>query len=305
MSSWIPDNSSVQRFRQNPELFRLRHRLHLVPKQTTVVQAKDAGSALHAGLNTWFGKPVSDFPAALESLRLAWPTILDELPQFRPVMTVPEMAAIASSKDVSLIKFEAILRGYSENWPREADPFTVVHNEQYVQEHIRAGGVEFDWSAIVDRGIRTPDGCCYRMDTKTTGLWTGDDYWRLAGVSDQMIGQVALEWAGGRRCDGFLIDLVQTRAKAGFARHGPVSVPVWRIERWARDVRWTLDQIARLEDDRGIDKPWPCYHNWSYGKTDEYWPFIEQPDELHAELRNLFVEAPWEPKTVASERQRS
>jgi len=300
MTLWVPDNSSLQRFRQNPELFRLRHRLHLVPKSTLEVQAKDAGSAFHAGLNVWFGEPTSNGDAALLALRLAWPAILEELPQLRPATV--ESRLLRPVKATSLADYESLLADYCVKWPRESDPFVVDQTEQYVQERIRAGGAEFDWSAIVDRVIRFPDGSRYPMDTKTTGLWVGPEYWRTTSVSDQMVGQVALEHAGGRRADGFMIDLVATRGKRDFTRYGPVAVPDWRIERWARDVRWTLDEIARLEDERGIDKPWPCYHNWNYGKTDEYWPFIEQPDELHAELRAQFVEDPWVPKEVASNR---
>ena len=48
-STWIPDASAIAAFRENPEGFRLKYRLHLVP--ATPDDKMRAGSAIHAGLN--------------------------------------------------------------------------------------------------------------------------------------------------------------------------------------------------------------------------------------------------------------
>lgn len=167
----------------------------------------------------------------------------------------------------------------------------------------------FAYCGLLDRAIAMPDGTRYVMDTKSTGAYINDGWKQLMALSDQLIGYVALERASGRRCDGFYLDTVHIDDKSQivkpehFQRVGPTLVPAWRVRRWAADVAWTLQEIARLEEARGLDKPWPIYHNWAYGKPDSaYWQFMQQPEELHAALAAQYEREAWEPKRVAEER---
>lgn len=286
-TNWIADASAIGTFRANPESFRLKYRKHLRPKAGPDNQAS-AGSALHVALDLWFRFPHSDLQLALAGLRAAW----------------GEPSLLGEKRPLALI--ERVLHGYAARYPREQDRFTVVANESYVEADV--GG--FWYCGILDRKIALPDGSEYVMDVKSTGSYLSPDYFRLLSQSDQMIGYVAMERALGRRCDGFMIDAVQiprtTTAAVGhgsFTRHGPVLVPEWRVERWREDMEWTLGEIARLEASRGIDKPWPVHHNWTFGKPDSYFEFVEQPPELHEHLASQFDTVVWDPKRVAQERQ--
>lgn len=288
---WVPDASSIALFRQSPESFRLRHRQHLRPPRTLQNQAS-AGSAFHVALDLWFREPASNIALARAGLRAAWESesLLEEA---RP-----------------LALMERILEGYARQWPRERDPFTIVSTEAYVEAAIPWSGGTFRYCGIVDRKLAMADGSQYIMDTKTTGSVLNETYFRLMRQSDQMIGYVAMERALGRPCDGFFVDAVHVSDRASrsapeLRREGPVHVPQWRTERWAEDVAWTLRQIADLEAVRGIDKPWPVHHNWSFGKPDAYWEFVEQPPELHRALRASFEEEPWQPAQVAAQRHQA
>ena len=293
--SWIADATALSTFRMSPESFRLRYRQHLRAPSTLDNQA-EAGSALHAAVDVWFRKPTSDLNAALAALRAAWGDEPQFVEQKRPLATM-----------------ERALAAYAARYPREADGFTVVHNESYVEAAIEyaeagLGGLGFRYCGIIDRLVEMPDGSRYVLDLKSTGRYLSPDYFKLLRQSDQLIGYVALERALGRRCDGFYIDAVyvgdtKTHKHPEAVREGPVLVPPWRVERWAADTAWTLSQIAALEGLRGLDSPWPVYHNWAYGKPDAYWQFVEQPEDLHKALRAGFVVEPWDPKAVAAQRQ--
>lgn len=322
MSIWVPDASALATFRQNPEAFRLRYRKHLRPKARSQ-NAADAGAALHVALDMWFREPTSNVQLALAALRAAWQEgVADEA---RP-----------------LALMEQVVAAYAEKYPREQDAFKVLRNESYVEADIAWGGQDvrinreadpkhdreqppaslpscavglglahstFRYGAILDRKIELQDGSQYVMDTKSTGSYLSAEWsWQMS-QSDQLIGQVALERALGRRCDGFFVDAVQVRKstltypKPDMQRFGPVLVPEWRIQKWAADIAHTLHQIAELEKLRGIDNPWPVYHNSSYGKRDDYWEFIETPPELHAQLVEKFEVKPWIPSEEAQRRQ--
>lgn len=317
--TWIPDASALSTFRMSPESFRLRYRKHLKPPKT-LQNAADAGSALHVALDVWFREPDSRPDWALAALRAAWgpENLLEEA---RP-----------------LALMERVLADYCAAYPRERDAFKVVQNESYVEAAIPLlwGGAgpsaknadatpaatfpagtadappsppdSFRYCGIIDRGIEMSDGSRYTMDSKSTGAYLNAAYFKVMAQSDQLIGQVALERASGRRCDGFFVDAIhvsdkRSRTNPEMSRFGPVLVPDWRVQRWAQDVAWTLRQIADLEACRGVDVPWPVHHNWSYGKPDSYWEFLEQPPELHAALAASFEVSPWEPKEVATQRQ--
>lgn len=287
--TWIPDASAISCFRQSPDSFRLRYRKHLRPPKT-LQNAADAGSALHVALDVWFREPESHPEWALEALRAAWgpETMLEE------------------SRPLALM--ERVLAAYCTRYPREADPFRVVQNESYVTAKIAQAGVAFDYCAIIDRGIEMPDGSRYTMDSKSTGSYLNAGYFKLMAQSDQLIGQVALERALGRRCDGFFVDAIHVSDRKSvtnpeMVRYGPILVPGWRVDKWAQDIAWTLRQIADLEEVRGLDKPWPVHHNWSFGKPDAYWEFVEQPPELHAALEAGYEVEAWNPEQVAAARQ--
>lgn len=325
--TWIADASAISTFRMSPESFRLRYRKHLRPPKT-LQNAADAGSALHVALDVWFREPESQPEWAMEALRAAWG---------------PE-SMLAEARPLALM--ERVLATYCKQYPREADPFRVVQNESYVEATITHGGENgtaqanglrsmdnfpdsvgstgclhadslvskteqvssFRYCAIIDRGIEMPDGSRYTMDSKSTGTYLNAGYFKLMAQSDQLIGQVALERALGRRCDGFYVDAIHVSNRKSVAnpemvRYGPILVPDWRVDKWAADIAWTLHQIADLEAVRGLDKPWPVHHNWSFGKPDAFWEFVEQPPELHTALEAGFEVEAWNPEKVAAARQ--
>lgn len=289
------DATALAVFRQAPELYRLRFGHHLAPPSDV---KRDAGSALHLALDAWFQQPTSDARAPMAALRAAMQSEWD----------VQGLAPAQQARGQP--HMERVLEGYMRVHPREKDFFRVTHNEAYLEARIESAEGAFDWCAIVDRKIALPDASAYVMDTKSTGAYVNDAFIKRMSLSDQLIGNVALERALGRRCDGFYLDAVHVDDKyqhvkdEHFRRVGPVLVPAWRVEKWAADVRWTLDEIDRLLQKRGLDKPWPVYHNWLYGKPDPaFWPFIEQPAELHAQLRAAYEVREWVPKQVAEDRK--
>lgn len=318
---WIPDNSAIAAFRENPELFRLKYRLHLVP--ATPDDKMRAGSALHAGRNVLYD----------------WRK-LNEATQVEPYPTplIERAAAVARAHrgegggHRSAEQVETVLRTYAVKYAVE--PFAVVENEKYVEVRIHAADCKgsacegrpfgenafgcFDFCGIQDAKVRFPDGSEYIADLKSTGAYLGAAWEQAQCLNDQFVGYVAMERAAGRRCDGFIVDAIHMRdakprkdgtlgvpsvTEDDFQRVGPVSVPEWRIERWARDVRHTLAQIAALEAERGIDTPWPIHANWPYGKVDTYAEFYETPPELHAQVARQFERRAWSPADVAKERE--
>ena len=272
-----------------------------------------AGSAIHAGRNVLYearrrGATAYDDATIAEAVRVAR-AHRGELGGFRDANHV-----------------ERIVRAYAARYASE--PFEVVANEEYVEARIlcqscnNSGPVSdcskcFDYCGIMDCAIRfADDGSEYVMDTKTTGSYLSEAWHGTMSLADQMTGYVALRRALGHRCDGYYVDgvhisdYVPKRGAAepkidlekDFVRVGPVRVPEWRVERWARDLRFTLTQIAQLEKERGIDTPWPIYQNWAYGKVDAYREFYEQPAELHASVAAMFEKREWSPREVAEER---
>jgi hypothetical protein len=297
---WLPDATSLRVFRQCPELFRLRFRQHYAQAPDA---KRDAGAALHSALDAWFARPVSDARAAISALRVAME------PQGAVYSPVGSLLA-GKPPPRSLPHMERVLEGYMRVFPREQDHFRVVRNETYTEARIASAAGPFDYCAIVDRKITLPDASVYIMDTKSTNRYVDEAFLKLARLDEQLIGNVAIERANGKRCDGFYLDVVhmedrtQTVTPEHFKRHGPMLVPEWRVAQWAADVKWTLDEIARLEAARGVDKPWPLYHNWAWGRPDKtFWPFFEQPPELHGTLAAAFERRAWSPREVAQERK--
>ena len=285
--TWIADATSLADFRKNPEAFRLKHRLHLVPAAPD--DKMRAGSAVHAALNVWF--TIRDADAAVA--------------QVAAFYAATGGAAIARPQSY----VERVVRAYATRYPRALDPFTVLSTEQYVEGDIAYAGGAFRYCGIEDRVVEFADGSVYVMDTKTTGLYVNSAWLDTLSLSDQMTGYVALRRARGLRCDGFLVDAIHFNdrtqnvdAAKDFLRYGPVRVEDWRVERWAADVAYTLAQIRALDDTRGATVPWPLYQNWSYGKVDGYREFYVTPPELHASTAKLFEVRAWEPRSVAEAR---
>lgn len=323
-TNWIPDHSAVAAFRENPEAFRLKYRLNLQPAHPN--DKMRAGSAIHAGRNVLYEarkagiKTYDD--ATIAAAVAAARAHRTETPGFRDAAHV-----------------ERIVRAYAT--VHGAEPFEVVANEEYVEarvgcENCAAGDVPsggafgihdapkgasqlctaFTYCGICDAVLRFPDGSEYVMDTKTTGAYLGEEWHATMGLSDQMTGYVALRRALGHRCDGYIVDGVhisdyipkkpphepKVDLEKDFVRAGPIRVPEWRVERWARDMRFTLTQIAQLERERGLAEPWPIYQNWAYGKVDAYREFYEQPAELHESVALTFEKRAWSPREVAEER---
>ena len=304
--AWIPDHSAVACFRENPEAFRLKYRLHLSP--ATPDDKIRAGSAIHAARNVLFtGGDTETAVAAARAVR-------------------GESGVWRNADHV-----ERVVRAYAARYPRELEPFSVVESEQYgearIQEHSCGCGFGvphrddcngFTFCGILDAVIRFADGSEYVCDLKSTGAYLNTQWETAMGLSDQFVGYVALRRALGHRCDGFYVDGVhmsdpkprkdgslgeaRVNAESDFVRFGPVRVPQWRIDRWARNMRYTLAQIAWLEREWGVDSPWPLYQNWSFGKVDAYREFYESPAELHNEVAQLFERKPWSPAEVAAER---
>jgi len=318
--TWIPDASSVRTFRESPELFRLRYRQHLVPAGRE--EAPDSGTAMHAALNVWFQKAESDLDAAMTALRDAWgeeplfhtglkrplslferllETYAEVWPRERDPFTVVANEEYLEAQIVPRLGKPLVQK---VNPPRSTPIHSAV-NIDAVDEVMRypVNVQGFRYCGIRDRVIEFPDGSRYICDLKTTSAWLKGNYFELFRVGEQMSGYLALELALGRRCDGYYIDAihVDTRSHAvkadrDFVRHGPVKLPAWQLDRWARDMEWTLKQIELLDREVGPDEPWPVYANFPYGNTGTYWQFLVEPPELHDRLMLEFVREPWEPK---------
>lgn len=329
-TKWIPDNSALAAFRESPELFRLKYRHHLQPASPN--DKMTAGSAIHAGRNVLYNFKASA-PRGLAAVYP--PEVIDA------AVAVARAHRGEGSGHRSADQCETIVRTYAAKYAVE--PFHVVENERYVEARIvcemcKASAVSslgamtlpdadcalgypcgcFYFCGIIDAVGQFPDESRYAMDLKSTGAYLNESWETMVRLGDQFVGYVAMERANGRRCDGFFVDGIHVRdakprkdgslgvpsvGEDDFVRVGPVSVPEWRIERWAQDVRYTLRQIAELEETRGLDAPWPIYQNWPYGKVDAYREFYETPAELHHEVRNMFEVREWSPREVAEQRK--
>ena len=300
----IHDASALSAFRENPEGYRLKYALNLVhPAPDHKI---NAGSAIHAARNVLFSGG----------------TLEDAIAQAREIR-----GSVEGPRNADQV--EALVRAYVARYPRAEEEFSVVCSEEYAEAKIHAPECDtriglsrglctlacFDYCGILDSVVRFPDGSEYVMDLKTTGSYLNDQWCTMMSLSDQMTGYVAIRRALGHRCDGYIVDGVRVNdyvpkgktvpnidLAKDFVRFGPVRVPEWRVERWARDVAYTLRQIADLERERGTVEPWPLYQNWPYGKVDAFREFYEQPAELHAQVAQLFEVRTWDPKAVAAAR---
>jgi hypothetical protein len=287
--NWIADTTALSCFRENPELFRLRHVLGLKPAYRE--EAPEAGKAFHAAARHWFSQETTDVEGSLKALAVAWGPVPD------PLMGVTE------KRPLSL--FERIFKAYAERWPREDDPFEVVRNEEYVegvidlpwnQRYVYTG---FEYCGIIDRVIRE-NGRNYVKDTKTTSAAFTADYFEMYEVSGQMIGYCALELVNGHECFGYYIDGVHVNEHYISKKTGNLCGGNINPEKdFVRDVEWTLKQIEMLMTERGPNEPWPVYENFKFGKKGAYWDFLTEPAEAHAGIAEEYKIEFWEPKEVA------
>lgn len=279
MVARIHDATALKAFRESPELYRLRHCLHLVPQARE--EAPEAGSAFHAALKRWFD--TYDVDAALDALREAWaPSGIAEM-----------LGLSAPSEKRPLALFERLMQGYAEAWPQEREGFEVVRNESYLEGEFRvqAGNGEqsshrsesfgckrvaghgpsgtpaagdsgvpttesgspvkaddiaspapsFRWCGIVDRKVRYADASEYIKDTKTTSAWLNQDFFAALDLDVQLPGYVGLELVNGRRCDGYIVDAihVNTRTQKVDASHFVRHGPI-NVPQW-KLTRWARD----------------------------------------------------------------
>lgn len=295
--AWIPDATALADFRTNPEAFRLRHRLGLVPAVPD--DALRAGSAIHAYLDVHFQD--RDLDTAL-----------------RAAVRVRGAAAAGGTTKRPWSQIDAVARAYLARYPRSLDPFVVVANETYLEAVIHATGCDgtcnpaecFWYCGIVDRAVQfKADATEYVMDTKTTGAILAQSWWE--GIPRaQLVGYVALRRALGHPAAGIYVDAIHFNDRTqrvdpikDFYRFGPERVAEWQIERWKADTRYTLAQIAHLDATRGPNVPWPLYENWRYGKRDAYAAMYDAPPEMHAHTAKLYAKAAWDPEQVARERK--
>lgn len=294
--NWVPDATALNAFRECPERFRLRYVLGL--KRRARDEALDGGQAWHHAMEAWFDN--KGYDQALTCLRAGWPdTLVEGEHEKRP-----------------LSLYERLLQLYVEKYPREQDPFEVIHNEQYIEGLIDNVVHPFKYCGIVDRGIQLGDNYV-TMDSKTTSAWLNRDYFEAFELSQAQIGYGALELVNGREWNGYYIDAVHIdtryhKAKeTDFVRYGPIKVPTWKIDVWARDTESTLAQLEWFWERFGAEQPWEhreqgC-HSW--GKWCPFWSapsnrdfpgLCRSPQELHESLIGEYDVEFWLPSERGS-----
>jgi hypothetical protein len=293
------DATALNDFRLCPELYRLCHAKGLVRPGRD--EAPASGAAWHEAKKVWFND--EGFERALETLRQAWgeePPILEGVKQKRP-----------------LSLFEMLLEVYCEKYPRENDPFEVVRDEEYVEATIEDSNpvfvqhYPFDYCAIVDRIIHM-NGLNYAMDSKTTSAWLNDNYFQNFEISQQMLGQVALELVNGRECAGYYIDAVHVDTRYHKAkpdncvRFGPIQAPDWRLSEWARMTEATIKRIEWFKENVGPDDVWerhdmacfkwnrPCQFFYAVGG--KFPGICREAPELREDLMSEYEISFWNPK---------
>lgn len=282
MADFIADATAITAFRRCPEYFRLRHRLHLVPDR--IEQPLRAGQAFHAALAKWFADEGLD--AAQEALRASWGE--------------EDLLQVEEKRPRGL--YEALLSAYADKWPRESDPFEVVHNERWLEATI--GG--FAYGAIVDRVVRLSDGTVAPMDTKTTGSYFSKGYFEKFRMSTQLIGQVALLQVLGLSTDSVAyVDAVHTdtryhKVKPDHFSREMIFYPKHVVEGWARDIERTCEQILKCDGAPPILQNHWERREQGCGMWNRLCPYFDRcltHPALADELAGFRIE-PWEPRTL-------
>jgi hypothetical protein len=302
--SWIPDATWLSDFRECPEKTRLRHVGGWVPYRED--EAPASGSALHAGVKTWFDD--EGVEAAVAALRAGWTKEAEEV-------------EAPSFGDVPLVKrplelFERVMRGYAARWPRALDDFRVVANEGYDEQFINLWGASFWWCGRKDRVIEWGDGRRSIMDLKSSAMRLDENYFRAYELSSQMRGYMAMELVAGKACDSVYIDAVhidtykRRKTKAGFTtyggdvapddfvRHGPIIVPDWKLSEWARSVEHALRQREWFMENVGPDARWEqrdgaCF---KWGKPCAFWGVCNiHRDAIAGTLQREYTVRRWFP----------
>ena len=268
------DSTQLNDFRRCPAFFQHRHVKGLVldggSKHSDPLAA---GSALHSGVEAWFGR---DCPSCHEhcisAVKASWGT--DDL-------FLPEKAKYTQGF------LAAVMAGYADAWPRENDSFKVLANEQWLQSG--------NYGGIVDRLVEFEDGV-YVMDTKTTSGWVNERYIESFQLSSQFRGYVSLAERGctGAYLDAIHLDTRYHKVKPSDFVREKILFSEEQIAAWQRDK---IRTIATIEDYRKHygDSQWPqndqrCF-DWN--RPCPYWRLctaVIPENEL-----DFYKEKRWEP----------
>lgn len=296
--AWVPDATALADWMLCSEYFRSRHRLGLV-KERAEESAADAGAAWHEALRTWFSNVASVADGAAESVPLS---LADSTLAALIAAWGEEPLFVGAPPKRPRGLYEALLRVYMQKWPREADAFEVVRNEEWREGTLSTKpGTPFRYGGRVDRLIRL-DGHIYVMDAKTTSSNLSEAYFAQYALSPQMVGYVALELVNGQACEGVYIDAVHVDTRSQKAkpehcqRYGPIRYRDDQLSEWARNTEWKLRQIEALEAERGLEQRWPqnpasCF-KWQ--RACMFWERCAINEALAKTLPG-YVEERWEP----------
>ena len=214
----IYDATMLNDYRRCPQYFNMRHQKGLVRQGGGAVGAAEAGGAIHAGLEAWFGGATIEVACSAlcveyESRAGSWGV---------------------SSEKYPLVFLEDVLIAYTEKWPRAKEKFIVIANEQWLQDDALRYGCVLD--RLVKQGAVTMP-----MDTKTTAMYFGKNYFEKFQLSTQLRGQVVisqLHFEGV--ANGVLVDAIHLNT-----RNHKV-----KMEHFQRDaVLYSDEQLANFRSD--------------------------------------------------------
>jgi hypothetical protein len=122
-----------------------------------------------------------------------------------------------------------------------------------------------------------------------------------------------LELVNGQTVEGYFIDAVHvdTRYKKvkpeNFVRHGPIKVPNWKLDTWARDTETALRQLEWFWERFGADQPWEHREQGcrAWNKWCPFWSspahssvpgLCRSPEEMHEVLEGEYIVEHWNPE---------
>lgn len=265
------------------EYTRNRHFLNLcldVPKGSP-----EAGQALHAGLDAWFQD--EGLSAAKQAILRAWGSD-------------PTLAS--GKKTFTGGYLCSVMDGYAKAWPREADPWTVVASESYVERPFSWG----TYCGLRDRKVIDAAGGRYIVDTKTSSMRLDENRKQQFALSAQFMGYQAMEEDAGEPVDGVILDYVQLdkrywKVKPEHFQRVTLRFNAEHIEQWHKAAAFTVKQIQHLRSTVGVNHRWPQ----SDHRCMDYFrpcPYLErcQVGEAEADYVGRYREEAWDPKLLRS-----